>query len=119
MGVYGCNVDIVVLIEFSNPTSCSCKACRRGMRGSPAWEDAWRDALWTLAVQKRCVEANEKGCWNEMPRSKSSNSQILSLSVFTQSGIVTILCIYLLCLNLCNDRDKQTIGLGFVPLQDT
>ena len=36
--------------------SSASKACRRGMRGSPAWEDAWRDALWTLAVQKRCVE---------------------------------------------------------------
>eukprot|EP00438_Fugacium_kawagutii_P002173 Skav228807 [mRNA] locus=scaffold359:152502:154763:+ [translate_table: standard] len=34
------------------------EAARRGMRGSPAWEDAWRDALWTLAVQKRCVEAS-------------------------------------------------------------
>eukprot|EP00913_Durusdinium_trenchii_P004787 g4447.t1 len=36
------------------------EACRRGMRGSPAWEDAWRDALWTLAVQKRCVEVEAR-----------------------------------------------------------
>jgi len=32
------------------------EANRRGSRGSRAWEDTWRDALWTLAVQKRCVE---------------------------------------------------------------
>lgn len=38
------------------------EACRRGMRGSPAWEDAWRDALWTLAVQKRCVEVEARKC---------------------------------------------------------
>lgn len=38
-------------------------ANRRGCRGSKAWEDAWRDALWTLAVQKRCVEVEaRKGC---------------------------------------------------------
>eukprot|EP00435_Cladocopium_sp_Y103_P035226 s515_g9.t1 len=37
------------------------EASRRGMRGSPAWEDAWRDALWTLAVQKRCVEDGKLG----------------------------------------------------------
>lgn len=72
----GCNVDKFMTI------SCSFEACRRGMRGSPAWEDAWRDALWTLAVQKRCVEASEKGFLKGMPRSKSSNRQILSLSGF-------------------------------------
>lgn len=38
------------------------EACRRGSRGSPAWEDAWRDALWTLAVQKRCVEVEARKC---------------------------------------------------------
>ncbi|CAJ1458493.1 unnamed protein product, partial [Effrenium voratum] len=38
------------------------EACRRGGRGSPAWEDAWRDALWTLAVQKRCVEVEARRC---------------------------------------------------------
>eukprot|EP00928_Gymnodinium_smaydae_P044664 TRINITY_DN29796_c0_g1_i1.p1 TRINITY_DN29796_c0_g1~~TRINITY_DN29796_c0_g1_i1.p1 ORF type:complete len:302 (-),score=70.28 TRINITY_DN29796_c0_g1_i1:134-1039(-) len=39
------------------------EAERRGRRGSQAWEDAWRDALWTLAVQKRCVEAEaRKSC---------------------------------------------------------
>ncbi|CAE8629834.1 unnamed protein product [Polarella glacialis] len=36
------------------------QANRRGCRGSPAWEDAWRDALWTLAVQKRCVEVEAR-----------------------------------------------------------
>merc|ERR1719210_2266937 len=36
------------------------EANRRGGRGSPAWEDAWRDALWTLAVQKRCVEVEAR-----------------------------------------------------------
>ena len=36
------------------------------MRGSPAWEDAWRDALWTLAVQKRCVEDR---CLKKQPQS--------------------------------------------------
>jgi len=47
------------------------EAERRGSRGSQAWEDAWRDALWTLAVQKRCVE-------NEARRSQvtaASNSR--------------------------------------------
>jgi len=36
------------------------EASRRGCRGSRAWEDAWRDALWKLAVQKRCVEVEAR-----------------------------------------------------------
>lgn len=36
------------------------ESARRGRRGSQAWEDVWRDALWTLAVQKRCVEVEAR-----------------------------------------------------------
>jgi len=38
------------------------EANRRGCRGSRAWEDAWRDSLWTLALQKRCVEVEARKC---------------------------------------------------------
>lgn len=54
------------------------EANRRGVRGSHAWEEAWRDALWTMAVQKRCVEVEarklraaafgSKHCPDNMPR---------------------------------------------------
>uniref|UniRef100_A0A7S1A8V1 Uncharacterized protein n=1 Tax=Noctiluca scintillans TaxID=2966 RepID=A0A7S1A8V1_NOCSC len=35
-------------------------AARMGRHGSPAWLDTWREALWTLAVQKRCVEVETR-----------------------------------------------------------
>lgn len=48
------------------------EANRRGRRGSHAWEDAWRDALWTLAVQKRCVEVEAKKRCNSTADPSSS-----------------------------------------------
>mmetsp|Transcript_40773 Transcript_40773/g.73657 ORF Transcript_40773/g.73657 Transcript_40773/m.73657 type:complete len:439 (-) Transcript_40773:34-1350(-) len=36
------------------------EAARRGRCGSQAWQDVWREALWTLAVQKRCVEVEAR-----------------------------------------------------------
>lgn len=49
------------------------EANRRGCRGSRAWEDVWRDALWTLAVQKRCVEIEARKR-NHSPPSPSATS---------------------------------------------
>jgi len=57
------------------------EANRRGCRGSRAWEDAWRDSLWTLALQKRCVEVEARKC-----RAAATADQVRSADAATASA---------------------------------